>query len=298
MSKRIGSGGVLMLWCSLGGAYGCGAEAPSTIGDTQQEVVIDEANPHFQEVNAYKPYLGVSADFVKAHKDPVGELVAMGTWQRKGSGTLVGPNLFLTAGHCCRVVGKDGEGDCAAGTADWEQFAASRSVSFNYEHEGNAASELLPEDRYEVEAVVARERRSSSLDYMLLRLKGEPGTKYGWAKLQETPVAAGEKITIIGHPDGRAKQVSVGRITGTRTPWAGVPGWEDVVDPDLLHNADTLGGNSGSGMLSAKTGSLIGVHVAGSDSEHTNYGMSMVAILRHSDAVRALLKQAAPPKRQ
>lgn len=284
---------------------------------------------HLQYVNAYVPRQGVERSFVEQHKVPVGALVRpedvnvrkvaaddpqlsdSGVFQKYCSGTLIGPDLFITAGHCCSVPRETEYSDgtksvglsyCKAG--DSQAFSDRTFVAFNYELQGDVDSPQLTQDFYQVTEVIDQFYKGRDPDYAVLRLAGRPGCKYGWAEIQTDLLAKGDPIVVIGHPKGRAKQVDSGTVLD-------YPGWNPD-DPNssvstVAYDVDTLGGNSGSGILSLNSGKLIGVHTEGwGDNEldnptddvepsgHVNKGQTVPYLLGISSALGDELASVPP----
>lgn len=206
-----------------------------------------------QHVNSYNGSLGVSKAYVAGHKNPVGALTSSPTAGKYCSGTLVGSNLFLTAGHC---VDSSTVGDY---------------VSFNYERAAGSTS-LLTQEFVKVTAIV---ENGGTLDYAVLRLAGTPGAKYGFTKIQGKDPAASAALAIIQHPNGKAKQIEAGKVAGLSGSY--------VTYGDL----DTLPGSSGSGVLNA-AGELVGVHTLGgcTSSGGKNSGVRMSKIVQKSAVLR------------
>jgi V8-like Glu-specific endopeptidase len=179
------------------------------------------------------------------------------------SGTLIGPDLFLTAAHCR------------------EAFAAKTYVSMNFEYTLNAP-ELKKEEFYEVESVLEDGFNSApSLDYMILKLRGTPGLKYGSTPLRFFAPLPQERITIIQHPEGFPKKVHSGTVL------------EADHKRIKYSNLDTQGGSSGSGVLDSE-GYLVGVHIQGGCWTYggTNEAVSLEAITEKSRILRGILERS------
>ncbi|WP_434418078.1 trypsin-like serine peptidase [Nannocystis pusilla] len=184
-----------------------------------------------QYVNAYAGDLGVTKDYVREHKGPVG---AMATSDRPEegykfcSGTLVATNVFLTASVCvdAKTVG--------------------RFVTMNYELSQGKGTSLLEEQFYRIEAVLVED---VDRDFALLRLQGDPGATFGWTDIRETEAVADETIVIIQHPMGGPKQFDAGRVS-------------EVAPEQFSYDADTRSGSAGAGVLDAD-GLLVGIHTTG-----------------------------------
>ena len=209
------------------------------------------ATADFQDVELYDGTYGVSPGFAEAHRNPVGYHVEPGC-----SGTLIANNVFVSAGHCGYQVG------------DTVRFGYQRAL------DGTVQG---GEDFRVVE--VLEQQNTSTLDYAVVRLEGTPGARYGFARIGDREATNGEWLTIIGHPARRPKQIS----TGPKIAEASSVGsnW-------FRHQADTLGGSSGSGVIGAD-GRLVGVHTnAGcstSGAIHGNSAIRMTVLLDNSAAL-------------
>jgi V8-like Glu-specific endopeptidase len=184
-----------------------------------------------QFVNDYRGNLGPTKAFVKAHQGPVGamETTAGATSSKFCSGTMISADLFITAGHCA------------------DSTTVGEFVAFNYERAAGSAT-LLAQSHFRISAVV--EDALGGLDYAILRLEGKPGNIFGITPIRTSPLSIGEAATIIGHPAGKPKMIESGTISGFSGDYA------------QYGNIDTLGGNSGSGMLDAN-GNLVIIHTNG-----------------------------------
>lgn len=214
---------------SLTLAAGC-IDAPDAadLGEVEQPTICGPTNDA-QHVNSYNGTLGPSIAFVQANKGSKG---AMETTQTSGkfcSGSLISANLFLTAGHCV------------------DSGTVGEFVSFNFERAANSTA-LLPQTHVRITAVVEDER--GGVDYAIVQLAGTPGNTFGIAPVAAGDPAVGAALTIIGHPAGQPKQIEAGSLAS--------------ISGDFLRysNIDTLGGNSGSGILNS-AGQIVGVHTLG-----------------------------------
>ncbi len=214
---------------------GCGPEAlvaPEAEGeDTLSQPTICGSRDDSQFVNDYTGNLGPTVAFVDTNKRAVGALenTNTATSSKFCSGTLISSDLFLTAGHCV-----DGS-------------TVGQFVAFNYER-ARGSTTLLTQSHFRIAQVLEDAR--GGVDYAIIRLEGSPGNTFGTAPLRTGALSTGEAITIIGHPQGKPKMVEGGTIqsiSGSRAAYG---------------NLDTLGGNSGSGILDAN-GNVVIVHTNG-----------------------------------
>jgi V8-like Glu-specific endopeptidase len=231
-----------------------GAGDEPAFGETEQHTICGSTDDS-QFVNSYNGTLGPTAAFVTANKTSKGALESTNTASSSKycSGTLITANTFLTAGHC---VDSSTVGDY---------------VSFNYERAAGSTT-LLTQDHYRVDAVL--EDALGGVDYAIVRLAGSPGTKWGIAAVASADPAVGAAATIIGHPAGAPKKIEAGTINS----YSG--------NNIRYGNIDTLGGNSGSGILDS-AGRVIGVHTNGgcTATGGLNFGMRIARVR----AVSALL---------
>ena len=220
--------------------------------EAEESLVLPEsqcgATLDFQDVETYDGTYSVLRGFVRSHQRAVGYHVDVGC-----SGTLIANDIFLSAGHCGYAVGD--------------------TVRFNYQRD--TAGDVRGGEDFAVTEII-EQVNSATLDYAIVRLEGQPGATYGFARVAAREPAVDELITIIGHPGGVPKQIS----TGPRVNIASALG-----DNWFRHQADTLGGSSGSGVIDS-TGKLIGVH--------TNAGCSTGANVQGNHAIRmtVLLSQS------
>jgi V8-like Glu-specific endopeptidase len=230
-TKRIEMKTVIAIACSLL-LVGCletlDEEDELMLDEVEQETICGRTND-LQHVNSYTGTLGPSIAFVQANKNSKGAMESSPTGGKFCSGTLISNNTFLTAGHCVSST------------------TVGQFVSFNFERAANS-TQLLTQTHVRITAVLEDSR--SGVDYAILRLEGTPGATFGVASVATTDAAVGSAITIIGHPQGQPKQIEAGTVSSRSG------------DNLRYGNVDTLGGNSGSGILN-NAGQVVGVHTLG-----------------------------------
>lgn len=245
-----------------------------------------------QDVELYDGSLGVSVEFVHSFSPPVGQLQWLDDLKdrfkgpkdspgnvsgvRWGSGCLIESDLFITAGHCFDQTGGGWERPKRNGTLiSEEEIATLMKVNFNFQL-NSETKKLRDEDSYPV--IGLHEFRLGTLDYAIVQLgkneKGEiPGKKFG--RLMVAPVdliATGTMLCVIQHPNGKPKMIEAGPLIS------------NVNGKISYDSIDTLGGSSGSAVLNAGTGEIVGIHTNGGCSAFSgaNFGVAIGAIRKFS----------------
>ncbi|WP_437721381.1 trypsin-like peptidase domain-containing protein [Sorangium sp. So ce861] len=255
------------------------------VGEVAQPSICG-ATADFQHVEQYDGTLGVTAGFVGAHEAPVGQIQwksdlasryanpgnVSGT--RTCSGTLIAHNLFLTAGHC---FDPDGNGWTWPRTASNTPISASQGATemrVNFDYQEDPSGDLRTAESFDI--VSLREYRLGGLDYAVVQLARSAAASYGFTVVSTKDAAVNDMLAVIGHPSGEPKQVDAGPATS----FSG-----DYIQYGSL---DTLGGNSGSGVLHAASGKIVGVHTNGgcTTSGGANAGVRITSILEESPILR------------
>jgi hypothetical protein len=275
---------------------GAATDAPTIERDDYPLLIesICGATDDSQPVEKYDGTLGVTQDFVAAHERMVGQL----QWQRDladiyddpgtvagvrwCTGTLISHNLFMAAAHCFsqnpngwKVPRIDGTDDPIPST----EIARRMHVNFGYQID--PSGDLRTPEVFQVVELV--EHRLGGLDVAILRLEGDPGSRFGIGRIAAQDADVGDMLAIIGHPAGRPKRIEAGplvRFDGHRLRYDGI---------------DTLGGNSGSAILQSPSGAIVGVHTNGgcnAQGTGSNFGVRVSNIRQASPTVRTL--DAAP----
>jgi V8-like Glu-specific endopeptidase len=248
-----------------------------------------------QPVEQYDGSLGVPVAFVNTHQRAVGQvqwndnLAAIYTnpgtvsGARWGTGTLISNDLFLTAGHLFDQTGGGWERPRQNGTTNIippSEIATNMHVNFNYQVD--ATGNPRPVQTFAITELI--EYRLGGLDFAVCRLAGNPGTVFGQATVSTADAAIGDMLCIMGHPLGVPKRIEAGPTT-------------DLTGTQITYNdIDTMGGNSGSGILRATNGRIVGVHTNGgcnTAGTGANFGMRITSILTQSPTLRGITSGVA-----
>jgi len=154
------------------------------------------------------------------------------------SGSLVGPDTIMTAGHCVRT-----QASCES----------TKSVfGFHADGKGTAPSKLPAKQIFGCSKLVAQKLEGGGEDYAIIKLDGTPEGRRPLRFRRHGKAPAGTPLVVIGHPAGLPAKVAGGAA---------------VRDPDnggfLVADLDTYGGNSGSAVFNAVTGEIEGILVRG-----------------------------------
>jgi V8-like Glu-specific endopeptidase len=249
-----------------------------------------------QAVEQYDGTLGVSQTFVATHQRAVCQVQwnnNLGTIYtnpgdvssvRWGTGTMISPDLMLTAGHLFDQTGGGWTRPRINGTTNVispQEVATNMHVNFNFQVDPSGS--LRVEDSYAITQLI--EYRLGGVDFAVCRIAASPGNTYGWSAVSTTDAAINDMLCIIGHPAGQPKRIEAGTCT-------------NLAGNQIQYNdIDTLGGNSGSGILHEATGQVVGVHTNGgctAAGTGSNVGMRISVIRAQSPTIAGLGTATAP----
>lgn len=163
-------------------------------------------------------------------------LDAFGSMSMSCTATHVGHGIVVTAGHCFRATSvRQDKIDCQGIKVEWGRRA-----------------NLEPYLVSNCEQVLAQET-SDGADYAIFKVDEAPRAT---ARLAAGRPQLGQSVTIFGHPKDRPLE------------WSG---FCDLLSPtnggfdqaDFSHQCDTEVGNSGSTVLNAQSGEVLGIHDGG-----------------------------------
>lgn len=249
--------------------------------------VTDDSQP----VEQYDGTLGVTTAFVTAHQSAAcqvqwnANLASIYTSPgnvsgvRWGSGTMIGTDLFLACGHLFDQTGGGWDRPRQNGTTNIltpQEIARNMHLNFNYQVD--SAGNLRSEQSFPILDLI--EYRLGGLDMAICRIGGNPGATFGHTLVSATDAAVPDMICIIGHPAGQPKRIEAGPTT--------------AINGNFIeyNDIDTLGGNSGSGILRASDGRLVGIHTNGGCNPAgtgSNFGQRIAAVIAVSPTLKALL---------
>ena len=181
------------------------------------------------------------------------------------SGTLIGVDLILTAGHCVPDLG-----NCASSA--WV-------FDYLYEADGQLATPTADSVYRCVDVVVRPEvDLADDLDMAILQLD-RPVGRVPAPMAKETRLLVGDPLVLAGFPSGIPMKVDAGGLVAApRT----------AQNDYFLASVDAFGGNSGSGVLN-RDYEVVGVLVAGAD-DYANAGScTVVAELDPDDAEESVM---------
>jgi V8-like Glu-specific endopeptidase len=155
------------------------------------------------------------------------------------SGTLIGDDLVLTAGHCVRS----------------QDSCASARFVFNYLYsEAGKPVRITTDDIFTCKKLI--KSIADEVDYSIIQLDRSAAPRFKPAPLvaDDAPLSAADGVAVIGSGSGIPFKIDAGGKV--RDPRAGQRDF-------FVATTDTFGGNSGSGVYRMSDYSLIGVLVRG-----------------------------------
>ncbi len=180
---------------------------------------------------------------------------------------LVSANLAVTNHHC--IPGEEGE-------------LVDASLLMNYLKEG----ETRTVERFRVSTRPIE--TNADLDYSVVQVDGNPGSKYGVIPLAAREPLPNEELFMIQHPAGKPKRLTRRNCRAD----------SDAERPEeMRHFCDTLGGSSGSPVFSDNDMALLGLHFAGIQKQ-VNFAKRITNILGQSQILGQLAGAGAAPPPQ
>lgn len=165
------------------------------------------------------------------------------------TGFLIGESILMTNHHCIPT----------------SSHARGVTAIFNHQKGVSKSSQR----KYDCSTFIGN---NAKLDYALLKCKSFPGRTYGVAELDDSQMQRGASIFIVQqncdyYMDRNCdytKKYSTGAIT--------------KIEDEYTHNADTLGGSSGSPVFDSETNTVIAIHHAGYGNNGQGRGLENYAV--------------------
>lgn len=163
------------------------------------------------------------------------------------SGTLVAPDLIMTAGHCYDMV--------KANCRDYSWV-----FDYRVSKEGQLSVTVPNTKVYNCKSVVLKEYdMGTNLDHALIKLD-RPVSDRSFAKIRATDsIKVKDEVVLIGHPSGLPTKIAPGGFVLS------------IGKISFVTNVDAFTVNSGSGVFNAKTGEIEGILSAGR-SDYNGHG--------------------------
>ncbi|MFN7453633.1 MAG: trypsin-like peptidase domain-containing protein [Pseudobdellovibrionaceae bacterium] len=166
------------------------------------------------------------------------------------SGSLVAPNIIMTAGHCLRSAS-----DCGS-----TSFVFDYAVLASGQYPNSVSSAQV----YRCKRILVSQVLNSGYDYALVEIDRSVSDRSPLNLSPKAVLSQGEPLTVIGHPSGLPTKVASGgrvrKVTGTH----------------YVTDLDTYGGNSGSAVFDSQNGEVIGILVRG-ENDFLNQGNCTVS---------------------
>ncbi len=181
----------------------------------------------------------------------------LGSWS--GTGFLVSPNVLLTNNHVINTFTVAEAAECVFDFQIDQRGKPSTTKTF-----------ALRPDR-----LFLTSKAVGGLDFTFVWVDGEPGNEFGftWLDRSSHDVTLNEFANVVGHPDGRMKEVS---LQENNILW-----FDDTV---VHYTSDTEGGSSGAA-VSNNSWNLVALHHASKRTsteveghDHLNEGIRIKAI--------------------
>lgn len=159
------------------------------------------------------------------------------------SGSLVGPDLIMTAGHC---IGAPNDPSIACENVKFV-------FGFGVQTQGIYPTSVDANEVYNCSQVVARLQDDKGADYALVRLDRTVGNHSPLKIERSGKIKLKTPLVVIGHPYGLPTKVAGGATVRSVKAKAKY----------FVANLDTYGGNSGSAVFNADSGLIEGILVRG-----------------------------------
>lgn len=157
------------------------------------------------------------------------------------SGSLVAPDIIITAGHCI-----PDESACKT-----TRFVFGYAVT----KEGEYPNSAIAENVVACKKIISRKQISTGADFAVIQLDRKITNHQPLKINRANDLKSGDEVGVIGHPSGLPVKIAFG---ASKVRTVNKPGF-------FMANLDTYGGNSGSAVFNTKTGLIEGILVRGEE---------------------------------
>ncbi len=173
------------------------------------------------------------------------------------TGFLINEDTLMTNHHCVPVA------------------EASQGLSITLDNERGVP--LSQQQRYDCSTFIGHNQER---DFALLKCEGLPGQRYGYVTLDPSSVNIGEQMYLL--------QQNCDYFINPNCQWTKKIAYGEFTESSQLtigHNADSLGGSSGSAIFSSVTHNVVAIHnsglpfCSGCREGSENFGRSMSSII-------------------
>lgn len=155
------------------------------------------------------------------------------------SGSLIAPDIVMSAGHCVRTLS----------ACKTTKFV----FNFAYKAMGMDPNFAANEDVYSCKELIYSEvDATTKSDFSLIRLDRQVTGRMSLPVRQSGDVSVDDPLVVIGHPSGLPTKIASGAHVRSTAP-----------QTYFVANLDTYGGNSGSAVFNEETGLIEGILVRG-----------------------------------
>jgi hypothetical protein len=232
------------------------------------------------ENDQWRVLVAIARSKIDKRSASVGRIGSAAPYEFVGTGWRIGPDLLVTNRHVATKMAENS----TAPSGSWRIGAGRWFVSFNVT---DSAAATRPVEIKELAYTAPEE----DIDFAVLRLDTGAGVPdalpLDWSAdalgaLNETTFS-GAEVYIVGHPFRQlasAESAAVfGKADGTKRCSPGFVVRVDAPTYGFEHDCSTLGGNSGSCVLTASGHQVVGLHYGGRDvDEGTGRGAGNLAL--------------------
>ena len=210
------------------------------------------------------------------------------TYHAIGSGFLVAPDVVVTNRHVAVIFAQRGRSSCRFRVQGSSHYRS--RIDFARESESNSRPDAL----FDLSAPLYI-ARANEPDLALIKIDRRGAPVRNPVHLSDR-LMPGQMIVVVGYPQ---RDNRTNRIAEVNRVFEGIYGVKRAAPGEVMqvglcrgsafaHDCSTLGGNSGSAVVSVDDGSVVGLHFAGAEFWQ-NHAINAAVILDRMDRLRIRL---------